>query len=222
MGQPDGYTSYDYGAPIEEDRRVAREKYSELKLIGNFIKTSPSYLNAVPGNLTDNTNYTSTKNLTVTPLIGRDSDSSFFVLRHSKYESQNSTKYELYLPTSAGNLTIPQLGGKLTLNGRDSKIHVTDYDVAGTKVLYSTAEIFTWKKFHDKKVLVVYGGPNELHELAVAGSSKTAPKASIVQGCGAKTENVDNYVVVNWVTSSERHIVKVDDLEIFLIGKYLR
>lgn len=48
------------------------------------------------------------------------------------------------VPTSAGNVTIPQLGSVLTLNGRDSKFHVTDYDVGEFSLLYCTAEIFTW------------------------------------------------------------------------------
>ncbi|KAL1960822.1 hypothetical protein VTO42DRAFT_5805 [Malbranchea cinnamomea] len=215
LGHPGGYTSYDYGSPIAEDRSITREKYSELKLIGNFIKAAgSSYLNAVPGSLTNST-YTSTQDLTVTPLIGRLTRSSFFVLRHSKYESLASTDYELFLPTSAGDLKIPQLGGRLTLNGRDSKIHVTDYDVGGTNILYSTAEVFTWQQFHDKKVLVVYGGPDERHELAVSGSKK----ASVVEGSDIKIENIDDYVVLNWETSPERRIVRVKDLEVFILDR---
>lgn len=216
LGHPGGYTSYDYGSPISEVRNITREKYSELKLIGNFVKASPSYLEAIPGSLTT-TVYTDTEDLTVTPLIGNKSASSFFVLRHSDYSSQESTSYKLKLPTSAGNLTIPQLGGTLTLNGRDSKIHVTDYDVGGTNILYSTAEIFTWKKFADKKVLIVYGGENEHHEIAV--SSKSEP--SIVEGpeSGISTKVLDNSVVIAWDVSPTRRIVKVDDLQIFLLGE---
>lgn len=69
---------------------------------------------------------------------------SFFVVRHAPYNSLDVTNYKLDVSTSVGDLAIPQLGGKLTLNGRDSKIHVTDYDVGGTNLLYSSAEIFTW------------------------------------------------------------------------------
>jgi hypothetical protein len=35
---PGGYTSYDYGASITENREIYREKYSELKLEANFLK----------------------------------------------------------------------------------------------------------------------------------------------------------------------------------------
>lgn len=37
LGHPGGYTSYDYGAVISEDRTVSREKYSEAKLEVNLI-----------------------------------------------------------------------------------------------------------------------------------------------------------------------------------------
>ncbi|KAL2002782.1 hypothetical protein VTN02DRAFT_5941 [Thermoascus thermophilus] len=215
LGHPGGYTSYDYGSPISEVRNITREKYSELKLIGNFVKaSSPSYLEAVPGNLTTAV-YTDTEDLTVTPLFGNKS--SFFVLRHSDYSSQASTSYKLKLPTSAGVLTIPQLGGTLTLNGRDSKIHVTDYNIGGTNILYSTAEIFTWKKFADKKVLIVYGGENEHHEIAI--SSKSTP--SVIEGSESdiSTKVLDSSVVVGWDTSPTRRIVAVDDLQIFLLDR---
>jgi hypothetical protein len=52
--------------------------------------------------------------------------------------------YTITLPTSEGNLTVPTLGGSLELRGKDSKIHVTDYEAGSTTLLYSTAEIFTW------------------------------------------------------------------------------
>lgn len=219
MGQPGGYTSYDYGAVIAEDRSITREKYSELKLIANFLKVSSSYITATPGDFT-NATYTSTSALTVTPLIGRLSNSSFFVVRHSEYASRESTDYRLHLPTSAGSLTIPQLGGSLTLHGRDSKIHVTDYNVSGSNILYSTAEIFTWKKFEDKKVLVIYGGPNERHELAVSMSSK----ATLLEGEPSELQikSMKDYVVVNWQKNANRRIVRIDDLLVFLLGNAIR
>lgn len=184
--------------------------------MGNFLKVSPSYLVANPGNLTTS-EYTNTADITVTPLKGQDS-ASFYVVRHSDYSNQGSTSYKLKVPTSAGELTIPQLGGSLSLHGRDSKMHVVDYDVAGTNILYSTAEVFTWKKFGDKKLLVVYGGPNEHHELAVASNSKVSkvsgPKSRV------SSKQVEKTVVIGWDVSPTRNIVDVGDLTIILLGKY--
>ncbi|KAF7585722.1 hypothetical protein BBP40_010239 [Aspergillus hancockii] len=215
LGHPGGYTSYDYGSPITETRNVTREKYSDIKLLGSFAKVSPSYLLATPGNLSTGV-YTDTSDLTVTPLIG-DRTGSYFVVRHTDYASQESTSYKLKVPTSAGNLTIPQLEGSLSLNGRDSKIHVVDYNVSGTNVIYSTAEVFTWNKFHDGKVLVVYGGPKEHHELAV--SSKT--NATVIEGSsdGVTLKQKGSSVILSWDVSPTRRIVQVGDLKVVLLDR---
>lgn len=197
---------------------MTREKYSELKLLGNFAKVSPSYLLANPRNATTST-YTNTADLTVTPLLGSNSTaSSFFVVRHTDYSSENSVDYKLKVPTSAGTLTIPQLGGTLTLSGRDSKIHVVDYDVANTNILYSTAEVFTWKEFGTEKVLVLYGGPGEHHEFAVSGKEP----ASVVDGSssGVSSKQMGNAIVVGWDVSPTRRIVKIGDLKVLLLGMF--
>jgi len=73
-----GYTSYDYGAVITEERLVTREKYSEAKLEANFLMASPAYLTATPGNATNGT-YTDTAAITTTPLFG--DTTNFFVVR---------------------------------------------------------------------------------------------------------------------------------------------
>lgn len=173
-----------------------------------------------PGNATTS-KYTNTAALTVTPLLGSNSTaSSFFVVRHTEFASQDTVDYKLKVPTSAGSLTIPQLGGSLTLSGRDSKIHVVDYDVAGTNILYSTAEVFTWKDFGGEKILVLYGGPGEHHEFAVS----TSGRASVVEGSssGVSSKQMGNTVVVGWDVSSTRRIVKTGDLKVLLLGKFQR
>lgn len=68
MGHPGGYTSYDYGAVIAEDRSVHREKYSEAKLEANFLVASLSYLTAVPGPARSDAYYTNSRDIMVTPL----------------------------------------------------------------------------------------------------------------------------------------------------------
>ena len=141
LGHPGGYTSYDYAAVIAEDRTVAREKYSEAKLEANFLMSSPSYLTAIPMN-GSNGSFVDTDLIATTPVVGKPT--GFYVVRHAYYNSTDSTNYTLTVPTSQGTISIPQLGPTLTLNGRDSKIHVTDYDIDGINMLYSTAEIFTW------------------------------------------------------------------------------
>lgn len=193
-----------------------REKYSELKLQANFLKVSPGYLLASAANSSSTGVYNTNSDILTTPVLG--SLGSFFVVRHLDYTSQKSSNYTLSLPTSLGTISVPQLGGSLSLNGRDSKVHVTDYPVGNSKLLYSTAEIFTWQAFGNKTVLVVYGGPNELHELAILGVTD----GTVLEGDGVTIQQTNGSSVAQWQTSAERKIVKFGDLFVYILGMYAR
>lgn len=116
-----------------------------------------------------------------------------------------ATEYKLEVPTSQGQVSIPQLGGQLSLAPRDSKVHVTDYDLGGINLLYSSAEIFTWKAYGDRTVLVVYGGPDEHHELAVSDGGE----AHTIEGDGVQIGNKDGATVLNWETTPSRKVVQL-------------
>ena len=234
VGYALGYTSYDYGSVIAEDRTITREKYSEAKLEANFLVASPAYLTVAPQNVT-NGSFASNSAIAVTQLKGNTTN--FYVVRHAAYNSLAvGTNYKLNVPTSKGTISIPQLSSTLTLNGRDSKIHVTDYDVGGTNLLYSSAEIFTWKSYGSKKVLILYGGMNETHELAFV----TSDKATIIEGGdsqvnqasdgqvqseasagkGVTIKNQDGTVIINWAVDPVRRIVQVgQDLFVYLLDR---
>ncbi|KAF2472055.1 uncharacterized protein BDR25DRAFT_366810 [Lindgomyces ingoldianus] len=217
LGHPGGYTSYDYAAAIREDRRVDREKYSEQKLQANFFKVSPAYLTATRGSAST-TAWTTTSALTVTPAFGNGTGTKFYFLRHSTYNSRESTSYKLKIPTSAfGNITVPQLNDtSLTLNGRDSKVHVSDYDIGGTTLVYSTAEVYTWHKYANKTILIVYGGPGEIHELTVAATGLTVLEGSV------RSISTRGYTLINYQATSERKLVKVgvnENIYIYLLDR---
>ncbi|KAK5111284.1 hypothetical protein LTR85_012225 [Meristemomyces frigidus] len=197
LGHPG--TSYDYGAMIDEMRVVTREKYSEAKLEANFLQASPAYFTAVAQNNTNaNGSYTGNDALAVTALLGNVTN--FFVIRHAAYNSLNTTNYHITLPTSKGNITIPQLGGSLSLHGRDSKFHVSDYN----------------KQYGNKRVLVIYGGLGGEHELAVASGGHV----SITEGSGVKIAQRKGATVLNWQMSSERKVVDLScDLKIYILDR---
>ncbi len=72
------------------------------------------------------------------------------------------------------------------------------------------------KCYGDRTVLVVYGGENEHHELAVTNGGK----ASTIEGSGIKTGEKDGATILNWQDSSERRIVKVGcGLDIYILGQ---
>ena len=215
LGHPGGYTSYDYGAVIAEDLTVTREKYSEAKLEANFLMASPAYFTATPGNGL-NGSYVDTPTIEVTPLFGNGTN--FYVARHAAYNSLASNSYKLTVPVSGANITIPQLTDfttSLTLNGRDSKIHVTNYDLGGIDLLYSSAEIFTWAKYPTGTVLILYGGANETHEFALP-SSLGSPK---VQGGNIAVHQKGSSTIVQWQVTPDRRIVSFPGLTIYLLWR---
>ncbi|KAI1407783.1 glycoside hydrolase family 35 protein [Hypoxylon sp. FL1857] len=216
IGHPGGYTSYDYGAAISEDRSLTREKYSELKLQAEWLKVSPDYLIAEPGAALVWT-YANNAAITVTRLAGNNTlgSGSFFVVRHSDYSSIASDNYTMKLPTLTGDVSIPTLFDTLTLHGRDSKIVVTDYDVRGTRLLYSTAEVFTHQKFENTTVLLVYSGEDEMNELAVQVTS-TSP---IVADKSILVNRISDLVTLTWATSSTRRIVRIDNFQIYILDR---
>ncbi|KAH1899942.1 hypothetical protein KXW02_008286 [Aspergillus fumigatus] len=216
LGYYGGYTSYDYGAAITEDRQIWREKYSEEKLQANFLKVSPAYLTSTPGNGV-NGSYTGNKDITVTPLFGNGTTTNLYLVRHADFTSTGSAQYNLSISTSVGNVTIPQLGGSLSLNGRDSKFHITDYDVGGFNLIYSSAEVFTWAKGDNKKrVLVLYGGAGELHEFALP---KHLPRPTVVEGSYVKIAKQGSAWVVQWEVAAQRRVLRAGKLEIHLLWR---
>ncbi|KAI0885950.1 glycoside hydrolase family 35 protein [Annulohypoxylon maeteangense] len=216
IGHPGGYTSYDYGAAISEDRTIVREKYSELKLEAEWLKVSPDYLTAQPGAALVWT-YATNAAITVTRLAGNSTlgSGSFFVVRHSDYSSTTSDSYTMKLPTSEGDISIPTLFDKFTLHGRDSKIIVTDYDVQGIKLLYSTAEILTHQRFQNATVLLVYSGPTEINELAV----KTTGGSLVVSDDSIKINRTEGLVTLAWATSPTRRVVQIDRFHIYILDR---
>ncbi|OKL55621.1 putative beta-galactosidase E [Talaromyces atroroseus] len=217
LGYMNGYTSYDYGAAISEDRSLRREKYSEQKLQANFLKVSPAYLTATSV-VGMNGTYGAPETIAVTPLLGDNNGTNFYVVRHADFTSLNTTQYTLDLSTSIGSVTIPQLGGSLALSGRDSKIHVTDYDLGGINLIYSSAEILTWARGEDRKrTAVLYGGEEELHEIALPAS---LGQPSVIEGSGVAIRQRGSAWVLQWRVTPERKIVQIGPLlELYLVWR---
>ena len=213
MSHPGGYVSYDYGSAITEERQVFREKYSEAKLLAGFMKRTPAYYTATPGNLTNGT-ISSTVDISVTPLYSNAT--TLYVVRHANFSSIESTSYTMKVSTGTTNVTIPQLGGSLTLNGRDSKIHVANYDVGGITMVYSSAEVFTWEKYLERTVLLLYGGANETHEAAFQAFLKS--KLSI-EGDAVTTQQVNGLLVVQWNVTEQRKVVHLLGLDVYLLWR---
>ncbi|KAB8221838.1 beta-galactosidase, domain 2-domain-containing protein [Aspergillus novoparasiticus] len=214
LGYSSGYTSYDVGAAIIEDRQITREKYGEIKLEAQFLQASPAYITSKPHSPCSGC-YTNTSALMTTRLQGESTN--FYIIRHLDYIVTQSTSYEWQAATSQGNITVPQLGGSLTPHGRDSKFHVTDYDLGSVNLIYSTAEIFTWRRHGSKSVLVLYGGEDETHEFAVDSS---LGNATTVEGSNVRLGKRGATFVVQWDVIHSRQVVHFgEDLDVYLLWR---
>ena len=157
--------------------------------------------------------------IAVTPLMGSSTETDLYIVRHSAYNSNDSTAYTLSVTTSVGNITIPQLtqlSSHLTLNGRDSKFHVVDYDLGDINLLYSSAEIFTWQKHGAGTLLVLYGGENETHEFAVPSSNCSIQSGS-AQSVLVQTQN--GHDVVQWTVTPEDKTIQCGDLTVYALWR---
>ncbi|KAH0828009.1 glycoside hydrolase family 35 protein [Lanmaoa asiatica] len=210
IGHPGVYTSYDYGSAIAEDRTL-REKYYEIKLQANFLRVSPAYLTTRPMNVYSNQGvFTGNQALVTTQVLDVVGNmTGFYVVRQYNASSNAMEMYTLTLPTSSGNLIIPQLGGQLALDGKDSKIHVVDYTAGSSHLLYSTGEIMTWATIDGRDVIVVYGNAGELHETAFKFNSTDIPYANVVSGTQSITTGTINSSLVIQYTTSGQTVVEV-------------
>lgn len=178
------------------------------------MQVSPAYLTTQPDNGSFGI-YTDTHDLVVTRLSG--SPTSFYIIRHSDLTSFNSTPYKFNVPTSLGNLSIPQLGGSLSLNGRDSKFHVVDYDMGSINLIYSTFEILSWKHSGSKSVLILYGGEDEIHEFAIPASFGCPSR---IEGSDVTVHESSSSVIVHWKVSRGRRVLTFGSrLEVHLLWR---
>jgi Beta-galactosidase, domain 2/Beta-galactosidase, domain 3/Beta-galactosidase jelly roll domain len=145
---------------------------SEIKLQGLFKRVSPALLHAEF--MEKGTNLSTNPAVFVTRLYNPSSRSGFYVTRLDDTNSTSAQDFKLKASTSSGPIMIPRYkvskkhDTSITLDGRQSKIIVTDYNAGNTHILYSTAEIATWVNVDGKDVIVFYTNPSQHVEVCVA------------------------------------------------------
>lgn len=93
---------------------------------------------------------------------------------------------------------------------------VTDYDVRGINLIYSSADIYTHGTNGAKRVLIVYGLAGETHELALP--SKLGKPA--VEGGSVEIGKKGSAYVVQWNVSAKRKVLHYGDkLDVYLLWR---
>ncbi|CAI7599859.1 unnamed protein product [Penicillium glandicola] len=178
MAAPVTATSYDYSAPISEDRSIW-SKYHETKLLALFTRAAKDLtMTELIGN---GTQYTDNSAVRAYELRNPETNAAFYATFHSNTSTSTNEPFHLKVNTSAGALTIPKYASTIRLNGHQSKIIVTDFTFGSKTLLYSTAEVLTYSVFDKKPTLVLWVPTGESGEFNIKGAKKGSIKKC--EGC---------------------------------------
>jgi len=112
--------------------------------------------------------------------------------------------------TTEGNFTIPQYTNEIVLNGRESKIIVTDFALGKQKLIYSTAEVLTVSTQDKTPLLFLWLPESESGEFLLSG----VRSASLLkkEGCADfQTHKRSNGLVVSYKQLQGTCVVKFDN-----------
>ncbi len=172
-----------------------------------------------------------------------DTGATFTVIQQDSTPSTATVSTSVTLDTSSGSIIVPNVA----LNGRQSKILVTDYKFGSQTLLYSSADVLTSGVF-DIDVLVLYLKVGQVGQFAfkgatqlsfnttgntkVAGTTSSAQQTfTYTQSAGATVVKFSNGVLLYlldqetawkfWAPSTVVTPYTVPDKRLFILGPYL-
>ncbi|KAK7686364.1 hypothetical protein QCA50_010588 [Cerrena zonata] len=168
---------------------------NEMRLQGLFLRVSKDLLSG--SLLANGTNYTTSNLIHTSEIRNLDNNAAFYFLRHNDATSLALTPFQLNITTSAGQLLIPQ-NSTLVLDGRESKIIVTDYTfgASNSKILYSTTEVMTWTTIDNRDYLILYALPGQSGETVFNFGS--TPDVNLDNAPGVTSSISGNSVTLNY------------------------
>jgi hypothetical protein len=203
-------TSYDYSSPVSENRAIG-SKYYETKLLSMFTRAAHDL--AYTHRLGNNTDYTTNEALTTAELRNPDTKGAFYVIMHEDTTSGTTETFKLHIDTSEGELTVPQFGKDIKIDGHQAKILVTDFTFGNKTLLYSTAEVVSFAVIDGQEVLALWLPEGESGEFSVKGDSSAELFSSGSEDDHGSVEinEADSGIVVSYVQSAGMNIVQLSD-----------
>lgn len=174
------YTSYDYGAAINEARQL-RPKATTMKELGLGLQSLAPVITKVDRG---DPVTPSSSAIKVYNDVNPDTGTHFYIAVHNPSNATTDDSFTFPITTSDGTYTVPQQG-TLAINGQDAKTLVADYDMAGQHLVYSTSEIMTHFTQDGHDVALLYGRNGEDGETVLRYDS--APHVSVLAGTVAST-----------------------------------
>ncbi|KAG8752322.1 hypothetical protein FRC11_008497, partial [Ceratobasidium sp. 423] len=169
LATPTVYTSYDYGSAISEDRSLT-VKYGELKLQGLFLHATPHY--HLAGRISTGTSLSTSSQIFTTHLATLKNQ-NFYVVRQTTNANTARVEFDLRVNTTRGEVTLKNVA----LNGRESKIIVSEYPFGSSVLGYTSAEVATWTTLDGADHIVLYTS-NQTTTAALYTNSTSAESSS--------------------------------------------
>ncbi|KDN41542.1 hypothetical protein RSAG8_07343, partial [Rhizoctonia solani AG-8 WAC10335] len=169
LATPTVYTSYDYGSAISEDRSLT-VKYGELKLQGLFLHATPHY--HLAGRVSTGTSLSTSSQIFTTHLATLQNQ-NLYVVRQTTNANTARVEFDLRVNTTKGEVTLK----KVALNGRESKIIVSEYPFGSSVLGYTSAEVATWTTLDGADHIVLYTS-NQTTTTALYTNSTSATTSS--------------------------------------------
>ena len=171
------YTSYDYGAAIDEARQLTA-KIPAMKQMGYFLHSVGDINKISPGAAVA----ASDPSVKVYNLANPDTGTSFLFVRN---DHSADLTFTLPLSISDGTYTVPQTGS-LRLNGRDMKVLVAGYSMDSQHLVYTTSHLMTHAAIGGQDIAVLTGRPGDDGEtvLRYAPAEGSGPAVTVLEGSG--------------------------------------
>lgn len=179
------YTSYDYGAGIDEARQI-RPKATTMKELGLFVQSVAPLTKIDPNQMIT----PSSSAVKIYDDVNPDTGTHIDVAVHNPSTATTNDTFTFPLTTADGTYTVPQQG-TLRLNGQDSKILLADYDLdasagsASPHLVYSTSQLMTHLQTDQGQLALLYAPKGEDGETVLRYGS--APHVQVLQQPGTGT-----------------------------------
>ncbi len=171
LAGPVVYTSYDYGAPISEDRGL-RPKALALKQQGMFVQAAEqavAQMDKGPAIATSSDKVKVYHN--VNPKLG----AHVLLAVHSPSDLLSDDRFTFDLVTKDGSYKVP-----LRLNGQDAKMLLAAYPLERQHLVYSTSELQTHFNNGERDIALLHGRDGEAGETVLRFTG--APKVEVLAG----------------------------------------
>jgi beta-galactosidase GanA len=165
------YTSYDYGAPISEDRGL-RPKALALKQQGMFVQAAQQVLAQMDKGPPLTTTSARVKVYhNINPALG----THVLFAVHSPSDLLSDDSFRFDLATGDGSYTL-----SARLNGQDAKMLLADYDMGRQHLVYSTSELQTHFANGERDIVLLHGRDGEQGETVLRYAG--APRVEVLAG----------------------------------------